>query len=100
MFSLALATLLNECRRERGLTSPTLVAVFLLGNVMPGKQSSACSDLETGVWVGSTETRDFMGKTRSSAEVPMKEDSDKDDEKGELPVGVWGDLRKVCCGVP
>lgn len=84
MLSSMFVTLFKECRRERGIFSPTLLAVDLLGKAMPGKPSSPCSDLGTGVWVGSTDTTDLIGNTRSSLEVPMKDDSDTDAEKGEL----------------
>ena len=75
------------CGREVGYNSPRPPAVFLLGRAIPGKHSSPCSDLGTGVCIGSTDTTDLIGKTRSSADGFMKGESDRD-EKGELPVGV------------
>lgn len=87
--SSVLGTLFAEWRREGLPDSPTLAAVPLFGKTMPGKPSSGCSDRGTGVWDGSTETTDLIGKTRSSAEGLMKEELEIEEEgEGELAAGV------------
>lgn len=61
--------------------------VLLLGKDMPGKPSPpVVSVLGLGVGVGSTDTTDRMGKTRSEADglIAPKRDSEEGDVIGEL----------------
>ena len=77
-------TLPVEKARESGLLS----SVLLLGKDMPGNPSPPLVSIlgGLGVGVGSTDTTDLIGKTRSVADglIWPKGDAEEDDDMGEL----------------
>lgn len=97
LVSSMLRMLLVECRRDWGLESPALPNVLFLATSIPGNPSSLFSALGAGVCVGSTETTDLIGNTRSVAEGLTKGDSEGV-AKGEPPVGTPADMLRLAPG--
>ena len=87
LLSSIFGTLLVECRRELDLDSSEPLIVFRLGNAMPGNPSSLFSVDAVGVFVGSTETTDLIGNTRSVTDGLMNGDSEGG-TKGEVVEGI------------